>query len=316
MQFTTKIPITNSPDLIAYNSKIVAFGSCFAENISSKLLFYKFDVTSNPFGIIFNPVSIEKLLYRITHNIEFTEKDVFFHNELWRCFDVHSELSDSDKNNFLEKLNDLLLDTFQKIQAATHVQITLGTAWVYRNLKSNEVVANCHKVLKNEFKKELLSFEIIQNAIENSMDLIFKINPNCSFLFTVSPVRHIKDGFAENTVSKAHLIASIYQSRHSKSSTLNYFPSYEIMMDELRDYRFYSDDMLHPNSVAINYIWERFVETSIHESEFKTMKEVESIQKSLLHKTFNSETESHKKFEEKVNLKIKNLQKKYPDFRF
>jgi hypothetical protein len=316
MQFTTKISIEKFSNLIDYNSKIIAFGSCFAENISDKLSYYKFTVSSNPFGIIFNPISIEKLLYRIINKIEFTEKDIFFHNDLWHCFEVHSNLSDSDKANFLKKLNDVLNQSFIEIQAATHFQITLGTAWVYRSLNTNEVVANCHKVFKNNFVKELISTEIIQKSIENSIQLIQTINPNCNFLCTISPVRHNKDGFVQNTISKARLAEAIYQICQTNPVAFKYFPSFEIMMDELRDYRFYADDMLHPNSVAIQYIWERFVETSIHESEFTTMKEVENIQKSLLHKPFNPDTESHQKFLDQVQIKITKLQKKYPWFKF
>jgi hypothetical protein len=316
MQFTTKIPIDNFSNLIDYNSKIIAFGSCFAENISDKLSYYKFTVFSNPFGIIFNPISIEKLLYRIIHNVEFTEKDIFFHNDLWHCFEVHSQLSDTNNTNFLRTLNALLKQSFIEIQNATHVQITLGTAWVYRNLNNNEVVANCHKIAKNNFDKELISVELIQKSIENSIQLIQLINPNCNFLFTISPVRHSKDGFVQNTASKARLVDAIYQICQINPETISYFPSFEIMMDELRDYRFYTDDMLHPSQVAIDYIWERFVETSISESVLKTMKEVENIQKSLQHKPFNPDTESHQKFVEQLRLKIAKVQKNYPWFKF
>lgn len=316
MQFTTKIPIDNFSNLIDYNSKIIAFGSCFAENISEKLSYYKFTVFSNPFGIIFNPISIEKLLYRIVHNVEFTEQDIFFQNDLWHCFEVHSQLSDTNNTNFLRTLNALLKQSFIEIQNATHVQITLGTAWVYRNLNNNEVVANCHKIAKNNFDKELISAELIQKSIENSSQLIQLINPNCNILFTISPVRHSKDGFVQNTASKARLVDAIYQICQINPKTISYFPSFEIMMDELRDYRFYTDDMLHPSQVAIDYIWERFVETSISESVLKTMKEVENIQKSLQHKPFNPDTESHQKFVEQLRLKIATVQKNYPWFKF
>jgi hypothetical protein len=315
MQFSTKIPIEKTNSVIDYNSKIMSLGSCFAENIGAKFDYFKFQNTTNPFGIIFNPVSIEKLVDRIVNKIEFTEKDIFFHNDLWHCYEVHSELSNPNKEEFLQTLNSNLSDSFQAISNATNLIITYGTSWVYRNKTSENIVANCHKVPQNQFDKEILSVEIIQKAIQHTIDLVQKINPNCNFIFTNSPVRHIKDGFVQNQRSKAHLITAL----HSAICNLpfaNYFPSYEIMMDELRDYRFYADDMLHPNHVAINYIWERFVETTIDEKEFKTMKEVESIQKDLLHKSFNPNTEKHQKFLAKVASKIKTLQIKNPEFTF
>lgn len=316
MQFTTKITIPKSSFPIDYNSKIMSLGSCFAENMSENFDYFKFQNTVNPFGIIFNPVSIEKLVNRIVNQIEFTEKDIFLHNDLWHCYEVHSELSNSNKEDFLKELNLLIFQSFNFLIQTSHLIITYGTSWVYRNVESNEVVANCHKVPQKQFKKELLSIETIEASIQNSIDLIQKVNSNCSFIFTVSPVRHIKDGFVENTLSKAHLISAIHNIINCQSSTVNYFPSYEIMMDELRDYRFYAADMLHPNQVAIDYIWERFKETSILEIAFVIMDEVETIQKGLSHKPFNPDSESHQKFLKNLNQKIQTLQNQLPFVNF
>jgi hypothetical protein len=316
MQFTTKIPISKSNNLIDYNSKIVSLGSCFAENMSEKLDYYKFQNTVNPFGIIFNVVSIEKLIQRSIEKEYFTEKDIFFHNEQWHCYEVHSELSNPNKEEFLATLNDLINSTIEQFNSSTHIIITLGTSWVYRNIESNEVVANCHKVPQKQFTKELLSVEVIEQSLQNIISLVHAINPNCSFIFTVSPVRHIKDGFAENTLSKAHLISAIHSVVNFHLSIANYFPSFEIMMDELRDYRFYATDMLHPNQVAIDYIWERFSETYFEENTTKTIEEVDSIQKSLSHRSFNPNSESHQKFLQNLNNKIVNLAKQFPQIKF
>lgn len=315
MQFTTKIPIQKFQNPITYESKIMALGSCFAENMSEKFNYFKFQNSVNPFGIIFNPVSIEKLVNRIVNKIEFTEKDIFFHNDLWHCYEVHSELSNPNKEQFLATLNDLIHSTYNQLNNSTHIIITYGTSWVYKNIESNEIVANCHKVSQKQFSKEILSIETIEKSIQNTIQLIQKINPNCNFIFTVSPVRHIKDGFVENQRSKAHLISAIH-SNNQQPSTNNYFPSYEIMMDELRDYRFYGEDMLHPNQTAIDYIWIKFFENCIDEKEFSLMNQVCEIQRALKHRPFNPNSESHQKFLKNLNSKIQLLQNQFPFLEF
>ena len=316
MNFTTKIPITQNANPIDYNSKIVSFGSCFAENMGDKLLYYKFQTQVNPFGIIFNPFSIEKLIERVVLQRYFTKDDIFFFNERWHCYEVHSELSDADSEVFLSKLNQILSDTQKQLQQATHIIITYGTSWVYRHIETNAIVANCHKVPQKQFSKELLSIDSIQKAIQNTVSLIATLNPKCNFIFTVSPVRHLKDGFVENQVSKAHLIAAIYATTNTKQQTLNYFPSYEIMMDEIIDYRFYADDMVHPSPMAIDYIWERFAATQIDANAIATMELVQTIQKGLAHRPFNPNSESHQKFEANLKEKIATLEAQYSFMKF
>jgi hypothetical protein len=316
MNFTTKVSITAYNHLIDYNSGLLSLGSCFAANMGEKFDYFKFQMTTNPFGIIFNPVSIENLVKRVVNQRKFTETDIFFHNELWHCYEVHSDLSHSDKGTILTNLNALLKSTHRQITKATHVIITYGTSWGYCHNSSNKIVANCHKVPQKEFSKEILSPEIIQQSIQNTVALIQKVNPGCQFIFTVSPVRHIKDGFTENQRSKAHLITAVQQILSPGSSFLNYFPSYEIMMDELRDYRFYAQDMLHPSQAAIDYIWERFFENYVASNSFGTMKEVDNIQKGLAHRPFNSDTASHQQFLATLNEKIIRLQEQFSHFKF
>lgn len=229
---------------------------------------------------------------------------------------MHSELSNSDKKAFLDLLNQLVEDTHQQITQSTHFLITYGTSWVYRNIENNQIVANCHKLPQKHFTKEILSIETIHSAIQNTIRWIQSVNPEAKFTFTVSPVRHIKDGFVENQRSKAHLISAIHATHNLKGIIYNYFPSYEIMMDELRDYRFYAEDMLHPSTVAVDYIWERFKETTIAESVFTVMEEVGTIQKGLAHRPFNPHSESHLKFEANLQKKITKLESQYPFMKF
>lgn len=319
MQFRTQIPISKSNNPIDYNSKVLSIGSCFAENMAEKFDYFKFQNETNPFGIIFNSVSIEKLFKRVFKEELFEEKDVFFHNERWHSFEVHSDLSNSDRQELLETLNKAVTETHKKLKEATHIIITLGTSWIYRNMESDEVVANCHKVPQKQFSKELLSVEEIQKSIQNTIESIEALNPNINFIFTISPVRHIKDGFVENQLSKSHLFTALHQvlkTHNSKLITHNYFPSYEIMMDELRDYRFYNEDMLHPNQIAIDYIWKLFSENFISQDSFSLMQEVEEIQKSLRHRSFNPESEQHQKFLAKLQQKIRILENKISHIKF
>jgi hypothetical protein len=319
MQFRTQIPLSKSNNPIDYNSKVLSFGSCFAENMAEKFDYFKFQNETNPFGIIFNPVSIEKVIEKTVYEKGFTEKDVFFHNERWHSFEVHSDISNSDRQELLETLNKAISETNKQLKEATHIIITYGTSWIYKNLESDEIVANCHKVPQKQFSKELLSVDTIQKSIQNTIDLIESINPNVNFIFTVSPVRHIKDGFVENQLSKSHLLAALHQvlKIHNLQFTIhNYFPSYEIMMDELRDYRFYAEDMLHPNQVAIDFIWHKFSENYMAEESIALMQEISEIQKSLRHRSFNPESEQHKKFLAKLQQKIKALGERWPSITF
>ena len=318
MQFRTQIPISKSNKPIDYNSKVLSLGSCFAENMADKFDYFKFQNETNPFGIIFNSVSIEKIIQRVITQELYTEKDVFFYNERWHSYEVHSDLSNADRAELLETLNKAITETNKKIQEATHMIITFGTSWVYRNIESDQIVANCHKVPQKQFSKELLSVEVIQKSIQNIVELIQSLNPDINFIFTISPVRHIKDGFTENQLSKSHLFTALHVNLKSKINNLksDYFPSYEIMMDELRDYRFYGEDMLHPNQIAIDYIWKLFSENNISATSASVMKEVEEIQKSLHHRSFNPESEQHLKFLAKLQEKINLLREKLPHIKF
>ncbi|WP_452221399.1 GSCFA domain-containing protein [Lacinutrix salivirga] len=316
MNLQTKIPLKQQENnLIDYNSKLLLLGSCFSENIGDKLQYFKFQNAINPFGILFHPKAIEIVIENAIHEKVYTEKDIFFHNEQWHCFDAHSKLSNASKEILLQQLNDKVKATNQHISKASHIIITLGTAWVYKHIHNNKTVANCHKIPQKEFEKKLLSVEEIIISLQNIIHKIQEINTKASIIFTVSPVRHIKDGFIENTQSKAHLITAIH-TLISKEKQTSYFLSYEIMIDELRDYRFYKEDMLHPNSVAVNYIWERFKTVWIAQDAQNTMKTINEIQKGLAHKPFNPNAENHKKFLSKLNKKQQAIELKHSHITF
>lgn len=300
---------------ITYDANVCLLGSCFSTHIGQKLAYYKFKTFQNPLGILFQPKAIENLILKAINQHTFTEADIFYANERWHCFEAHSELSHTDKNVLLENLNLAVAETNTFLREASHVIITLGTAWAYRHIETDTFVANCHKVPQKQFLKEILSVDEVAASVENCVALLRNINPKITILFTVSPVRHTKDGFIENQRSKAHLLAGIHQivsNRHQ----IHYFPSYELMMDELRDYRFYADDMIHPNSLAINYIWEKFTHAWVSDESEKMMETVENIQKGLAHKPFNPESEQHQKFIAKLQAKIANLQAEFPFMKF
>ncbi len=312
MKLQTQIPLQpETNNSIDYKSKILLLGSCFSENIGDKFKYYKFQSLQNPFGIIFNPVSIEKLIKRSVEETYFKEEDVFSHNDLWHCFQVHSQLSALSKAELLTQVNHQISETHQFLKTTSHVIITLGTAWVYRFLETKSIVANCHKVPQKQFSKELLTISDISKVLTDLVLMLKLANPDVNIIFTVSPVRHLKDGFVENTLSKSHLISSIHQTISTQGNTF-YFPSYELVMDELRDYRFYKADMLHPNQTAVNYIWEKFKYVWISETSEPTMILVNDIQKGLQHKPFNSNSEAHKKFLKNLKNKQELVLKKHP----
>ncbi len=315
MKLQTEIPLSPERSQIDYSSKTLLMGSCFTENMGGKLDYFKFQNLQNPFGIVFHPVAIEKLVTRAINEDFFTEADVFQHNEQWHCFEVHSKLSTSDKDAFISNLNDSLKNLKTYLEQASHIILTFGTAWVYRFIETDAIVANCHKIPQKKFLKELLSVEDVSAAIDNASTLIKTVNSNVTIVTTVSPVRHIKDGFVENMQSKAHLLSGLHEAISGQKQAF-YFPSFEIMMDELRDYRFYEEDMIHPNNLAISIIWDRFKEVWIASETEHLQNEIETIHNGLKHRPFNPSGEAHQKFQINLQKKIDTLQKKFPFIKF
>lgn len=321
MNLQTKIPLKAQYDNpIDYQSHVLLLGSCFVENIGGKLDYYKFKNTQNPFGILFHPQAIENLLLKAVEEKIYTETDVFYNNEQWQCFEAHSKLNHADKSVLLQRLNSQIKLTSNAVKRASHVIITLGTAWVYQHLETDSVVANCHKFPSKHFKKSLYSVSAILKSLNAISNFIYGVNPSAKIIFTVSPIRHLKDGFIENTQSKAHLITAIHgflnQKAVSGSAQSHYFPSYEIMMDELRDYRFYKEDMIHPSQTAIQYIWNAFKTVWVAEDATKTMELVDAIQKGMQHKPFNADSEAYQQFLKNIHKKKMALQDEFPEIQF
>ncbi len=316
MKLQTNIKLEKQPHhQIDYSSKLMLLGSCFSENIGSKFEYFKFQSEINPFGILFHPLALENLITRSINQDFYTEDELMYHNEIWSCFDAHSRLNSVLKDDLLSKLNKQIKLMHQQINASTHIIITLGTAWVYRYITTDRIVANCHKIPQKQFQKELLSINDIVASLENIIALVRRVNPKVNFIFTVSPVRHLKDGFVENNRSKSHLLSAIHQTVEPRKQ-LFYFPSYEIMMDELRDYRYYNQDMIHPNNVAVEYIWEKFKAVWLTEDAIDISQKVANIQTKKAHRPFNPNSDAHQKFLANLQLEIEDIQKEFPHIKF
>ncbi len=306
MKFRTEIKIPHYPIPLNYHSKIFGLGSCFTVNIKEKLDFYKFQNKINAFGTVFNPYSITNIVKRVVKQDFFTEKDLFFHENLWKSYELHSQFNSIEKDEFLKNANQKIKENHTFLKQTNFVIFTFGTAWVYVLKENKKIVSNCHKVPQKHFDKRLLKIDEIANEISSAIEFIKSINPDIKFLLTISPVRHLKDGFTENQRSKSRLIEAVHQVVDNEQ--MFYFPSYEILMDDLRDYRFYNTDLLHPNEQAVEYIWEKFKDSLIDKTIFPIMQEVEQINKQLAHRNF----QRNQFVEPKLLKKIKILQDKLP----
>jgi len=311
MKLTTPIKLSRQNPPINYSSKVLLLGSCFAQNMGAKLEYYKFQQCTNPFGILFHPVAIEKLITRAVNQTWFTSKDVFLQNEQWHCFLAHSKLSNTSEEDLISALNSALEKLRFSLLEASHVVFTFGSAWVYKHLEKDAIVANCHKVPQKEFVKQLLSPDDVSDVLLGIETKLRTINPTCSIINTVSPVRHIKDGLIANSRSKAHLIAGV-QEIVSPEKLNYYFPSYEIMMDELRDYRYYKEDLIHPNQTAIHLIWEKFLSSWVASETFEIQKKIAVIQNGLLHIPFNENSKAHIHFKKDLETKISEIKEQLP----
>lgn len=313
MDFRTNINIPKSDFSFSHQSKLMVFGSCFSENIGQQLFRSKFDVNVNPFGILYNPASIAQVLRRVMLNDPFSERDLFSHNGLYHSMLHHGDYSNVDAELCLNNINESLGKASADLLKSDCLLITFGTAFVYRFAETGNVVSNCHKLPASSFTRDRLSVHEILNEWVVLIKELRLENPTLKILFTVSPIRHWKDGAHENQLSKSTLLLAIDQIRKQVGDVL-YFPSYEIVLDELRDYRFYADDMVHPSSSAVNYIWERFRETYFDEETESVLSQWNKIAQAIAHRPINKGTESHKYFLRQTLLKLEEFQYKYPYF--
>ncbi|MBN1462797.1 MAG: GSCFA domain-containing protein [Paludibacteraceae bacterium] len=314
MDFRTIIPVTPSAYALQYAHQLTMIGSCFTESIGERLQNAKFKVDVNPFGILYNPISIANSLDKLIDKQLFTEKELFHSNDQYHSFSHHSCFSASTPTACLKSINERLKQSAKNLQEADFLFITFGTAWVYELKETGQIVSNCHKIPDSKFIRRRLTVEEIVSVYTKLIQQINK-STNQQIIFTVSPIRHWKDGAHENNVSKSVLLLAIEELKQQFGS-ISYFPAYELVLDDLRDYRFYAEDMFHPNAVAIDYIWEKFGACYFSTETQRTASEIEKLKRALAHRPFNKAGEEYKQFCQQTLNKIKQLELVYPDINF
>jgi len=310
MKWRTEVAIPSGPNPIGYRNQVLLLGSCFATHLSEKFTYYQFPSLCNPFGVLFHPAPVEKLLRRAVEDRPFAPEDLLESQGRWRSLQAHSTLSGGSLNEALIELNGALEALKQALQYSTHAVITLGTAYGFRHLQTGQLVANCHKLPSGEFERELSAPPALEQSLSGILTLLRSYQKDMTCLLTVSPVRHIRDGLVENQRSKAHLITAV-QALVQRGEA-DYFPSYELFMDELRDYRFYDRDLIHPSGAAVDYVWERFVQAWVEPQALQVMDEVASIRKGLAHRPLHGNSPEYRKFRESLEDKTQSLLKRYP----
>jgi len=311
MKFRTEITVQQAPFSITHHSRILTLGSCFAQHISTFLRRYRFKVLHNPCGVLYNPASVKACLELIRSGQQLSREDIDFHNEEWYSFNFDSSFSDADPDKCLEGMNRSLEQARRFVQSADCFIITYGTSFVYTFERTGQIVSNCHKIPSAQFEHRRISAEEVEINLLETIKLIRQFSPQANFILTVSPVRHWKDGAAQNQISKSTLIVALHNVA-GDDERIFYFPSYEILMDDLRDYRWYEQDLVHPNQQAVEYIWEKFRQTFIPSSETELMNEIGQLMRAREHRPRNPRSASHKSFIDKQLQLIRSLQERYP----
>lgn len=313
--YYTPVPINPFESKITYNDNILLLGSCFSENIAHKLEYYKFKTLSNPLGTLFNPASIELLINKIVQKQWVSEKDFFCDDDVYKSFYFHSSIAGTNLSVIIEKANNLIAYSNEFLKQATFIFITLGSAFVFEHKELGIVVANCHKQPANRFVQRRLSIDESIYYLETIIKHIRTINQQSNIIFTVSPVRYLKYGSFQNQLSKATLLLAIEKVLNEKQNIF-YFPAYEIFIDELRDYRFYDNDLIHPSSLGIQHIWERFKQTFFTDETLQWMKKIEQIQQAIHHRPMFKESKSYSLFRENIEREINNIRTQFPFITF
>jgi len=311
MDFQLPISIPPLPTPIGYTDKIMLTGSCFTEHIGNALQDWKFDVLQNPNGILFDPASVASSLVAYMDNRPYGEEDLVYFNELWQSWQHHSQFSHVDKGEALQGMNDLLVRAHVFLKEAKWLIITLGSSFSYKLVQNGMPVANCHRAPGQIFRKHMMTIEEINAVLDNCLYRLFQFNPSLQIIFTVSPVRHIRDGVVENNRSKARLIEVVHH-LVNKFSRLWYFPAYELVVDVLRDYRFYDIDMVHPNYPATQFVLENFTRYYINKEAQAVLEEVRKIVIARRHKPFQPTTQAHQRFLQDHLEKARDLARRYP----
>lgn len=309
------VEIKSPAEKITYSDKIFLIGSCFTEHIGRRLEELKFPVIQNPNGILFDPVSVSKSLNSYIDLKKYKQSDLFYLNELWQSWNHHSVFSGIDADNVLLNINLSQRKAHEQLKTATWLIMTLGSSFSYQLNEDDQPVANCHRAPGQWFNKHLLSTEETTSALEESIQKLSVFNPGLKIIFTISPVRHIRDGVVENNRSKARLIEAVHQ-LVDKYEHAYYFPAYELVVDILRDYRFYDVDLVHPNYAATEFVFEKFEQSFIDEEAKDFMEEIKKISNGYKHKPFQPDTKSHQSFLKSSLEKVKVLQERLPQLDF
>ena len=314
MQFTTSVGLPTGRLEISHQNCIMLVGSCFASNIGAKLSGVKFHIDTNPFGVQYNPLSIATVLSRVADGTLFdaSSPELFEHGDKWHSILHHSDFSRSGKDELIDSINSRLVAAHKSFMECDTLIVTFGTAYAYIRNSDNAVVGNCHKLPGNMFTRRLLGVDEIVSCMGALLNRYFQERPGLRVIFTVSPIRHLRDGAHDNQKSKATLLLSIDKLENMFPQNVSYFPAYEIMLDELRDYRFYADDMLHPSAVAVGYIWECFGKSYFTCSTQKMNATIEDIMRAVSHRPFDATSIAHKKFLENLLVRIKEITAQYP----
>lgn len=319
MQFQLPIQIKSPEKQISYRDKILLIGSCFTEHIGNSLGELKFSTLQNPNGILFDPRSVCNSLISYIENKQYKKADLFFLNEIWNSWEHHSRFSNINADDALKNINESQQQAYNFLKGADWLIITLGSSFSYRltvdatlgGLQNNAGVANCHRAPSQWFTKYLLTIDETISLLDTTYHRLKQFNPKLKIIFTISPVRHIRDGVVENNRSKARLIEAVHH-MINKFPSLYYFPAYELLIDVLRDYRFYDTDMVHPNYPATEFVMEKFNESFIDEESQRLMEEIKKIVIARKHKAFQPETNAHRTFLKTNHEKAKELQSKFP----
>lgn len=312
MNFYTPVETPSALPQLTHTHRLMLFGSCFAAHIGARLTGAKFRCNVNPYGVLYNPLSISAALREISEGKIYTQDDLFFFRECWHSPMHHGDFSSPSKEEALKAINERIASAHEHIFQSDYLLLTFGTAWVYEQRETGRIVGNCHKQPEKCFTRRRLTVdEIVQDYTSLLSELLAR-NPRLKVLFTVSPIRHVRDGMHANQLSKATLLLAIDQLQAAFPEHAFYFPAYELVLDELRDYRFYAEDMVHPSEVAVQYVWERFSSACFPPETLQVIEESENIRRALAHKPFQPDSEEYKRFLGQIVLKIDRLNGKYP----
>ena len=312
MEFRTTIHPREGEHFMRHSDKMMLMGSCFSDSIGARLKDAMVDVGVNPFGTIFNPLSIASSVHKLIDGETIAGIDLFLSNGVWNSYDFHSRFSMANKDAALQRMNDSIATAHEHLKQCQTLVLTLGTAVVYRRRDTGEVVNNCHKVPQHEFTRRLASVDEITEALTSMLTHLHEFNPELRVLFTVSPIRHIADGLEMNSLSKAVLRVAINNVVRANKEWVRYFPAYEIVIDDLRDYRFYNADMVHPSEVAIEYIWQTFQATYFDDRSTQAIARCERVSKRLKHRPMSNNPDVVARFNADTQAVIANLKKEYP----